>query len=46
MQDKNFKSYKDQKIWLEEFKEALTALDPVWDLGSSAASETFGSDTH
>jgi len=33
IQDKNFKSYKDQKIWLEEFKEALTALDPVWDLG-------------
>ena len=35
-QDKSFKGYKEQRIWLEEFKEALTAPEPVWDLGASA----------
>ncbi|CAL1162213.1 unnamed protein product [Cladocopium goreaui] len=33
LQDKSFKSYKEQRIWLEEFKEPLTAPEPVWDLG-------------
>jgi len=33
IQDKQFRSYKEAKIWMEELEEPLRAPDTLWDLG-------------